>query len=96
MSLGTVLFGVSLLMVVVAYVTRPFRAATDAMDPHRAIEFWVAQIREGQEPGMEAGKPAGPDLDAQGTNYCPDCGRRVAAGDRFCSGCGKRLGGGQP
>jgi hypothetical protein len=96
MSLGTVLVGFSLLVVVVAYVARPFRAATGRVDPQRAIEFWVAQIREGQELGPEVRESVGPDLRADGINYCPECGRRVTAGDRFCSDCGRRLRGGEP
>jgi hypothetical protein len=95
MSLGTVLVGISFLVVVVAYVARPFRTATDGADPQEAIEFWVAQLREGQELGSEARGPAGQDLRAEGINYCPECGRRVDSGDRFCSGCGAKLRGGE-
>jgi hypothetical protein len=95
MSLGTVLVGISLLLAVVAYVARPFRTAIAALDPQKAIEFWVAQIREGQELNPEAEEPAGSDIRADGINYCPECGRRVTSGDRFCSGCGTRLRGGE-
>jgi hypothetical protein len=96
MGLDTVLVGIGLLVVVVAYVARPFRAAIEGADPQKAIEFWVAQIREGQELGLERGDPAGPDSRADGINFCPECGRRVSSGDRFCSGCGTRLRGGEP
>jgi hypothetical protein len=96
MSVGTVLVGISLLVVVVAYMARPFRTATERRDPEKTIELWVAQVREGQELGAEAGEPAGPDLRADAINYCPECGRRVSSGDRFCSGCGTRLRGGKP
>jgi hypothetical protein len=96
MSLGIVLVGISLLVVVVAYVALPFRTAIGGADPGQAIEFWVAQIREGLESSPEAGEPEGQRLRADGVNYCPECGRRVTSGDRFCSGCGTRLRGGEP
>jgi tRNA(Ile2) C34 agmatinyltransferase TiaS len=96
MSLGAVLVGIGLLAVVVAYVARPFRVTAKRVDPQRAIELWVAQIREGQELGREAVQAEGPDVPADGINYCPECGRRVTSRDRFCSGCGTRLRGGEP
>jgi hypothetical protein len=96
MSLNAILVGIGLLVVVVAYVARPFRTASNGANPQRAIEFWVAQILEGEGLSPGVGEPAGPDAGPDAINYCPECGRRVAGGDRFCSGCGTRLRGGEP
>jgi hypothetical protein len=51
MSLGGILVGVALILVVGAYLARPFRTATDL---DRAIEAWVAQVRaeEAEEQGV--------------------------------------------
>jgi hypothetical protein len=96
MSVGTVLVATALVVAVVAYIARPFRAAPDAVDPDAAIEFWVAQIREEHKAALDTGGPSGLGPDADKINYCPECGRRVTFGDRFCSGCGTRLRGGEP
>jgi hypothetical protein len=95
MSIGTVLVGIALLIVLVAYVARPFRTATEGVDPETAIEFWVAQIREEQNAAQDTGQSTGPGLHADRINYCPACGRRVSSNDRYCSGCGTRLRGGE-
>ena len=95
MSVGTILVGIASLLVLVAYVARPFRTAADGADPEKAIEFWVAQIREEQEVALGTEEPAGPRFPGDRINYCPECGRRVTSGDRFCSGCGTRLRGGE-
>jgi hypothetical protein len=95
MSIGTVFVGIALLMVVVAFVARPFRTATPGRDLAKAIESWVSQIREEQELRPEGREPASLDLRADAINYCPECGRRVTSGDRFCSGCGTKLHGGE-
>ena len=94
MDAGTLLVGIALFVVVVAYVARPFRVAARAPDPAKAIESWVARVRDAEETGpvpLEA--PVSPD---QGrlVNYCPECGHRVATDDKFCSQCGTRLRGG--
>lgn len=96
MSIGAVLVGIGALAVVVAYVVRPFRVRAASMELDRAIEAWVAQARDEQALSEEAGAGGG----VQGSerpeksviNFCPQCGRRVAADDRFCSACGARLG----
>ncbi len=87
MSLGCVLIALAVLLVVVAYLARPFRVARRDAGMNRAIEAWVAQVRaeEMREGEREVREPA---------NYCPQCGRHVGPGDRFCAGCGARLPGG--
>lgn len=99
MTVGSMMIGIAVLAVVVAYVARPFRRTTNArLD--RTIEAWVAQARAGggglAEQGRGEDDKAGPASMKTGTtaeaiNYCPQCGRRVESDDRFCSGCGKRL-----
>ncbi len=78
MSIGAVLVGVGLALLVGAYLARPFRSP---MDPDRAIERWVAEARRAER--QEAGR--------EGVNYCPKCGRHVHPDDRFCAGCGNPL-----
>jgi hypothetical protein len=90
MSIGAVLIGIGALAVVVAYVAQPFRTATGGAGLDRAIETWVAQVRNGSAIGDRAQVSSG-SREASVINFCPECGRRVAADDRFCSGCGKRL-----
>jgi hypothetical protein len=94
MGVGSVLVGVAFLAVLVAYVGRPFRSVGEGVDPEKAIELWVARVREAQGLNPQAGEPASPGLRGDAVNYCPECGRLVASSDRFCSGCGTRLRGG--
>jgi hypothetical protein len=91
MSIGAVLVGIALLLVVVAYLARPFRAALVADDGSldRSIEAWVAQARTGE--GAPASAEARAGTETGTINFCPQCGRRVAPDDRFCAGCGKQL-----
>ena len=94
MDVGTLLVGIALFVVVVAYVARPLHAAAQEPDPAKAIEFWVARVRDAEETGpgpTEA--PVSPDQ-GRPVNYCRECGHRVAADDKFCSRCGTRLRGG--
>ena len=88
MSIGSALVGVALVLVVGAYLARPFRRAE--VDLERAIEAWVAQVRaEGQRlalSGLEGSRGA-----EEAVNFCPQCGRRVIPDHRFCPGCGTRL-----
>jgi hypothetical protein len=83
MSVGAILVGAALVLLVGAYLARPFRKAE--MDPDRAMERWVAQARRrggGEQRSREAERPV---------NFCPQCGRRVGPDDRFCAGCGTPL-----
>lgn len=80
MSIGSVLVGIALVLIVAAYLARPFRRVE--ADPDRAIEVWVAQVRAERE------------TESVMVNYCPQCGRRLGPNDRFCAGCGTRLQGG--
>jgi hypothetical protein len=45
MSIGTVLVTIALMLVVTAYLARPFRKPTDL---DRTIEAWVAQVQAEQ------------------------------------------------
>ena len=96
MSIGSVLVGIALGLVVAAYLARPFRAARAGADLDRTIEGWVAQVRaEGLEPEVSDG-PGGPSTpssryEEDRVTYCTQCGRRAGPGDRFCAGCGTRL-----
>jgi NADH pyrophosphatase NudC (nudix superfamily) len=94
MSVGSILIGIAVLTVVVAYLARPFRSPT-GLDADRAIERWVAQLREEERPlqarTAESSQSIVEETSEQAVNYCPQCGRRVDSDDRFCSGCGTRL-----
>lgn len=85
MSVGAILVGAAVALLVGAYLARPFRRAW--MEPDRAIEQWVAQVRAKGSRGAEA-------RGEEPVNFCPQCGRRVAPDDRFCARCGTRLRGG--
>jgi hypothetical protein len=76
-SVGSVLVGVGIALVVAAYLVRPFRVKCSEADLDRVIEIWVGQVRA---MGDQA-------------RHCPQCGRRASRGDRFCAGCGARLDG---
>jgi hypothetical protein len=104
MSIGSILVGVAVLAVVVAYLARPFRPAADA-GIDRTIEAWVTQVQaargraalpdltEDVQQGRvgESAGPAEAETDTRAVNYCPQCGQRVDEHDRFCSGCGTQL-----
>ncbi len=83
MSIGAILVGIAGLLVVGAYLARPFY--TTELDLERAIEAWVAQARAegtGEQRGTGAGEPV---------NFCSRCGRSVGPDDHFCPGCGAQL-----
>ncbi|MEA3340293.1 MAG: zinc-ribbon domain-containing protein [Chloroflexota bacterium] len=84
MGIGSVLVGVACILVVGAYLARPFRGTE--MDPDRAIEAWVAQARRGGGTGERGSRGA-----EERVNFCAQCGRRVGTDDHFCPGCGTRL-----
>ncbi|MGQ9554613.1 MAG: zinc-ribbon domain-containing protein [Anaerolineae bacterium] len=79
MSAGSVLVGLALLLVTVAYLARPFRRTT-AVDIEQMIDTWVELVRAEQ-------------VD-ESARFCRQCGRRVGADDRFCAACGAPLSGG--
>ena len=81
MSVGSVLIGVAVVMVVATYLARPFRSARVSKDLDREIEGWVAQVRAW---GMLSGENGVP-------GACPHCGHPVAPDDRFCAACGAPL-----
>jgi hypothetical protein len=81
MDVGSALIGVAVVLVVAAYLARPFRSTWVSRDLDRVIEGWVAQVRaEGTLPG-EDGAPGA----------CPRCGHPVAPDDRYCAACGAPL-----
>ncbi len=104
MSFEAILAGLGVAIVVIAYVTRPFREASDQDTFDGAIEAWIMELRADAgalEPGgddrgtetmrqveCESASPEGGVI-----NCCSQCGRPVASKDRYCSGCGYRLGG---
>ena len=101
MSIGSILVGVSVALLVAAYLARPFRPTQSGGDFDRAIETWVARARSQVpvEPELEPEQPVGPQPEApqevaEPVNFCLQCGRRVGSDDRFCAGCGRRLPGG--
>ncbi len=102
MSFGAVLAGVGVLIVLVAYVARPFRKTAEDRTLDRAIEAWIAQMEDKQgvlqhSVGTDGGAGARDDQRGGGPtddgviNNCSQCGRRVSQDDRYCSGCGNRL-----
>jgi hypothetical protein len=82
MSVGTILVGIAVALVVAAYLARPFRKGEADID--RAIETWVAQVHA-------EGRPREDKPEAEPLSYCPQCGLRVRPDDCFCSGCGMPL-----
>jgi uncharacterized paraquat-inducible protein A len=85
MSIGSILVGIAVAMVVVAYLARPFRQARANADLDRDIEAGVAKVRAEME------KAQGDTAAEDGTAYCPRCGRRAGPDDRFCARCGTQL-----
>jgi hypothetical protein len=95
MGIGSMLVGVALLLVVAAYLARPFRVARPGVGLDRAIEAWVAQVGvEGRgDGGVE--ERASAEAGRRRVNFCPQCGQGVGPGDRFCAQCGAPLGEGE-
>jgi hypothetical protein len=85
MSIGSVLVGIAVAMVVVAYLARPFRGARANAHLDREIEAGVARVRAERE------KAQGDTTVEERTAYCPRCGRRAGPDDRFCARCGTQL-----
>ena len=76
-SVGSVLVGIGIALVVAAYLARPFRVVRSGADLDRVVETWVGQVRA---TGDQA-------------RHCTQCGRRAGPDDRFCAGCGAPLDG---
>ena len=96
MSAGALLVSLSVALVAVAYIGRPFRVARTGDDLDQVIEAWVAQVRE-----VAAGDDV-PEVSQEASGrtqvekadlilFCRQCGRGVGPDDRFCAGCGARL-----
>jgi hypothetical protein len=94
MSIGSLLVGIAVLLIVVAYLARPFRP-TDGAGVDRTIEAWVSRVQASErvelQPVDEEARRAEGATSPQTINYCPQCGRPVDSDDRFCSGCGTQL-----
>jgi membrane protease subunit (stomatin/prohibitin family) len=86
MGIGSVLVGIAVTMVVLAYLARPFRGARANADLDQEIEAWVAQVRTEREK-----EQADTEAEAR-TACCPRCGHRAGPDDRFCARCGAQLG----
>jgi hypothetical protein len=80
MGTGSILVGLGLTLLVVAYLAHPFRRTTTEADVEAAIETWVTQER----------------ARSARTPKCPRCGRRLRPRDRFCGACGASLQGDAP
>ncbi len=90
MTLGAVLIGIAVALVVVAYLARPFREERRSAEAQ--IEAWVAEARRSsREAPPTAAEPAPPSTPSDEVNFCPQCGRKVAPDHRFCPGCGYSL-----
>ncbi|MGD1992189.1 MAG: zinc-ribbon domain-containing protein [Anaerolineae bacterium] len=98
MSIGSILVGVAVALLVAAYLARPFRPTRAGGDIDRSIETWVARAQSDvpAELELEPERSLAPQREevAEPVNFCPQCGRRVGPDDRFCAGCGRRLPGG--
>jgi NADH pyrophosphatase NudC (nudix superfamily) len=99
MTLGSLLIGIAVTLVVVAYLARPFRAERRSVDAQ--IEAWVAEARRASTASPPASSSEASSSEAASAlpaaasddeiNFCPQCGRKVAPDHRFCPGCGYQL-----
>jgi len=85
MGIGSVLVGIAVAMVLVAYLARPFRRARANVHLDREIEARVARVRAERE------KAQGDTAAEERTAYCPQCGHRAGPDDLFCARCGTQL-----
>jgi len=72
MSVGSILIGVALLLVVGAYLARPFRRTQADLD--QALERWVAQVRA-EKLAPPAFCPSCGQPVAAGDRFCRACGK---------------------
>ena len=91
MSLGSIFIGLAIAVMVIAYIARPFRAASGAAVSRtdKLIEAWVRAAPVATPAGQALGKARS--VSSEAVNFCPQCGRRVTAEYRFCPGCGALL-----
>ena len=91
MSLGAALVGVGILLILLTYVTQPFRA--QRFDVERAVETWTEAVKADLGPATteEASETERVATSRDTVNYCPYCGRQISEDFRFCPGCGKPL-----
>lgn len=93
MSIGAILVGAAIILVVAAYLAQPFRPARADADPDKLIEAWVAQARAGGQRNGGTGEQRSRGAEGP-VNFCSQCGRSVGPNDHFCPGCGTNLQGG--
>ncbi|HDQ70970.1 MAG TPA: zinc-ribbon domain-containing protein [Chloroflexi bacterium] len=91
MGIASLMVGAAVAVVVIAYLVHPFRVVIKRKtpDPYHhniPIESWVRQLKNPQAPFKDKGWGG-----AETVNFCPRCGREVAAEHRFCPGCGVQL-----
>jgi hypothetical protein len=94
MEVGSILVGIAVFAVVVAYLARPFRRAYSASSLDWAVEAWVLEAREGGdwEAEFASDERGAQAADANGdVSFCTKCGRRAEHDDIFCAKCGTRL-----
>jgi len=91
-SLGSILVGIAITAVVVAYVSQPFRHAHADLD--KTIEAWVQEAHIEHPPTPASVPPHAPrtlSTDNEPINFCPQCGRKLEADHVFCPGCGNKV-----
>ena len=101
MSIGTYLVGIAIVLIIAAYLGRPFRRFS--VDKDKVIEKWVANVRNRIDESLSV--PEDENVEElvvtsavssevsgdEAVNFCPQCGRRVEVDHRFCPGCGTQL-----
>jgi hypothetical protein len=88
MSIGSIMVGAAVALVLGVYLARPFRPSRGAASLDRTIDSWVAQMRAEEKSTALGDSADGAD---ERVSFCPQCGRAVGTDDRFCSGCGTGL-----
>ena len=103
MSIGALLIGLAVLILLVAYVAGPFRRVESDLDAQ--IETWIAQVRRSEHVGRQQAdtdriadasveRAAGSDAEqpmSSPPHFCHQCGYRVKPEHRFCPNCGTQL-----
>jgi uncharacterized OB-fold protein len=78
MSWGSLLVALAVTLVVVAYVSRPFKRRR--MDWERVVEAWVREAR-GQQAAPDGVCPACGQRVAPEHRFCPGCGQPLRGGE---------------
>ena len=88
MGVGSILVGGALVLLIGAYLVRPFRQRAVGSASDWVIEAWVAQARARGGYVDTEGFTVGVRDDGE---FCTKCGRRAEPDDYFCAQCGARL-----